>query len=681
MVTTLAPVISTVSTTTTGADGKPTTRLIVTTLTSMISTVTTTTTGIDGKPTAVIFTTTFPGQAITTLVTITTSTTQDDHIVVDGTVYTLTNSLGQPTATLTSLPAGVLRPATFITTTVTNSLGQPTATITTDVPISLSTTLLTFYDNGTPVRTQTQYILPPAPRPTYLYPPDNGGSPVPGKVIWVDPLTASAYFAGSFLPVLLATLLAIPIQILNTNLHAMTPFQALTRSGGVPVKDSLLLSSSGGENFLQARWAAVRLAYCHKEPVLLLSDLLLGLVVVLVSLASEGVGMTLEGDCEEGGFQGCYLSLAIVQGPARAAEGLLVAICLGVVGVGVCVGRSRSQWRSGVRSNPRCIAAVAGLLAASDGRVKELILGVDTPTDGKLVPAKGLRDWFGEQRFAMAESGGGIVVVGDPLRRRATFSSGQQRTPSGGLKRQYTNMTTRHKNTVVLEYGFRVLFLAILCGLLSIVVYYGSTQLRRDDLFEHFMDSQTFGVAFLFTGTGVVMDLFWDHFFSRTEMLEPYRRLARPTASTHADLIRPRSSNVFSGLFRAAVHGNVFAGAVASAGVLAKFVPIFLANVPFRLTLTWITFMTCTWISVTILSLMVVVLLVSFLVRWPYLPVDPGTIAGCMYYVCDSRMLADLKAVADLDEGARHRHLRDIGMRYRCGSMVGVSAKRRIGID
>lgn len=38
------------------------------------------------------------------------------------------------------------------------------------------------------------------------------------------------------------------------------------------------------------------------------------------------------------------------------------------------------------------------------------------------------------------------------------------------------------------------------------------------------------------------------------------------------------------------------------------------------------------WLAVTILSTMILVLLGSFLVKWPELPIDPSTIAGAMYY-------------------------------------------------
>jgi hypothetical protein len=41
---------------------------------------------------------------------------------------------------------------------------------------------------------------------------------------------------------------------------------------------------------------------------------------------------------------------------------------------------------------------------------------------------------------------------------------------------------------------------------------------------------------------------------------------------------------------------------------------------------------------------MILVLSVSLFVREPYLPVEPSTIAGCLYYVADSRFLGEREA-------------------------------------
>lgn len=48
------------------------------------------------------------------------------------------------------------------------------------------------------------------------------------------------------------------------------------------------------------------------------------------------------------------------------------------------------------------------------------------------------------------------------------------------------------------------------------------------------------------------------------------------------------------------------------------------------------------WVTLSLLSIMVVLIGSSFLVRWTRLPVDPSTIAGAMYFVVDSNLVGEL---------------------------------------
>jgi len=176
---------------------------------------------------------------------------------------------------------------------------------------------------------------------------------------------------------------------------------------------------------------------------------------------------------------------------------------------------------------------------------------------------------------------------------------------------------------------------------------------------------------------------------TETELLEPYRCLSqtghrspRFTSGPAANMIRPRSSSIFSGLFRAIANKNIFLSAVAFAGVLSKFLPVLLANVPFQLTLTWSTYVACTWASVSVLCLMILVMLSSFFIKRPFMPANPGTIAGRMYYVFDSWITEDFAGMRDLDEGERNWKVKNMPRAvYSFGKMVGVSGRRRIGVD
>ncbi|KAM7203081.1 hypothetical protein V8F33_002429 [Rhypophila sp. PSN 637] len=770
---------------------------VITTRISTVSTGTTTKTGPDGRTSLSTFTTTIP-----TLLPVTTPLpipTTPAAITFDGTVVTLTDSLGKPTGTVTELftggpgtghtrqtdtdrsdqPAqpnqsGQPRPTasasdlafsyrTRSTTIIyTNSDSVPTSTgvfTLTNLVVpgsAVSATFETVFDsaNHVPITTRTRYILPLAQTPTptrslsNLMPsraprPLNTSSIFPDSTIRVDQLTWQAYLAGSFAPVVLTTILSLLVQALSNTVRATVPFMLLSkdaqgRRNAIRAEDSLLLSLNAS-NILRID-QAVRLTWIHKEPLLLFCSALQVLGIILVSLSSEAVGMTLGGgSCRNNNFNGCYMTLAIVRGPARACEGILVVTAVIVLGVIISTRikfltellgiyktapdpagktasptthRSSKDWSllptHGTYGSPTSIFSTMAFLAGGNSRAVRRLLATQSAhhehyggiCERRFIKGTEVKSWFDGCHFMMNQRGEiGLATANnkeeEPSRTKTnTWTTALKKGVTlGSLKRSYTSFTTEYRKQSLLELGLRLMLLAVLASLLSIISYYGSTQLWLEDPLEKFMTSGTLGTSFLFTGAGGVIDLFWDSFFSDVELLEPYRSLSHNTASEPSpaqvqrsarNLFRPaRSSSTFSGLFRALANRNLFLSAVAIAGIFSKFLSILFANIPFRLTLTWTTFVVCTWTSVAVLGLMVVVLLSSFVFAKPYyMPVDPGTIAGRMYYVCDSWATRDLAGLADLDHEARKETIENFSKAfYKFGPMVGPSGTERIGVD
>ncbi|KAK3315981.1 hypothetical protein B0H66DRAFT_624787 [Apodospora peruviana] len=692
------------------------------------SIVTTTAVGQDGNPTVTVFTTTVPGQVITITVDGTRAAAllaSDDPsssggITVNGTVLTLTDSLGRPTATVTSLllPDGPGKTPYYhdslqtMTTTLTDSAGHPTATQTitsntvgrvNGAAVSpLSTTLRTMYDAaGIAVSTQTQYIIPGPPIPSS--PPASNNNPstpfynpldgtLPPNAVPVKPLSGSAYFLGSFAPTVLTTVLSLLTQIFNSSMRAMVPFLALlsggsSSGGGVSAEDSLLLPLEGN-NILRID-QTLRLAWRLKEPLLPLGHALQVLGMVLVALSSGAVGMALQGSCEKTSFTGCYLSLAVVRGPARAAEGILVGmlvIWVAIIWRVFVLVRRRSRVDDDGRKkkwswsllptdgNPTSILGAAAMLllvaagdCSSSMGLREVLVAAGGTSSKAIITEKEMSGWFKGYRFAMNTRGQVVMLLSSQVEQQEQQQQQQQQQQQadrdasttlgrggGSLRRRCCgdlHSRRRRRTRTLLGHGVKVLFLAVLASLLAVISYYGSTNLLSSlsNPLEQFMDSQTIGVSFLFAGAGGMVDWFWSGFFSRTEQMEPYRCLSQRARSDAArrrsNMIRPRSSSIFSGLFSAIANRNTYLGAVAFAGLLSKFLPVLLSNIPFRLTLTWTTYIICTWASVSILSIMILVMLSSSWIKRPEnMPVDPGTIAGRMYYVCDSWITEDLNA-------------------------------------
>lgn len=78
---------------------------------------------------------------------------------------------------------------------------------------------------------------------------------------------------------------------------------------------------------------------------------------------------------------------------------------------------------------------------------------------------------------------------------------------------------------------------------------------------------------------------------------------------------------------------------------------------------------------------MIAVISATFLVRWPYLPVDPSTVAGAMFYVCDSHMLETFEDLSRKDKKERNFQIRSTGSWFAYGQAAGTNGKRKMKID
>lgn len=334
-----------------------------------------------------------------------------------------------------------------------------------------------------------------------------------------------------------------------------------------------------------------------------------------------------------------------------------------------------------------------------------------------------------------------------------------------------------------------VVFLVLVTGLLILILYYENTIL--DTPFERFMDSQTYGVRFLFTAMGTGITTFWDYYFScglslllcpflslRSRLTKPllvvdicekqhFSQLQAaapnppdsidsaatsttnlsaattptnpttapapptdptlsprktPTATTTINtILSPIPSTELHALYHAFSRreaqpkDRLTLASVSMATFLSKFAPILLSGVPFRNTVTWKMHETYTWTLVCVLSYMVLVLGVLLLPRAVPLyllgrfrknaredtgidgrqlaPTPPTSIAGYMYYVCDSHMLRDFEGLSTASRKARDKAVLETnnsrghegdnagGRGYFMGTLTGVSGVNRVGID
>ena len=250
-----------------------------------------------------------------------------------------------------------------------------------------------------------------------------------------------------------------------------------------------------------------------------------------------------------------------------------------------------------------------------------------------------------------------------------------------------------------------VAFLFIHLSLLTIILYYEMTVYGdpSESPFEAFMDSQDFGVRLLFSSLGTLIAFFWESLFADIATEEPYRLMAAGPVGADV-LLHAQPSSPLEGLWQsvrpvtttrwtktARKKRNKFhLASVALASVLNKLLaPVLLSNIPFQISQTWTTHEICVWLSVVVLGYSTLVLVwhlfreVLICRRRPplNLPVHPQTLAGRMYYVCDSAVLADFARLSMLSARPRDERVSRSGHLYKFGPMVGVSGQRRVGID
>ncbi|KAK4219538.1 hypothetical protein QBC37DRAFT_457025 [Rhypophila decipiens] len=459
-------------------------------------------------------------------------------------------------------------------------------------------------------------------------------------------LTPNEYFAGAFLPTIVAIILGIPISIIDTNARLIQPFHAL-KLGGRCASSSLDLTFSGPINtfLMPCRLLLI------KQPVTSITSLLTWASWLLVPLASEAIALQVFGHCGRFSIEGCAVSLGVSSSPKNALVVLLAAMVILLL-ILLYVLR---DWHTGVYCYPWSIGGIATL--TTDAHLRKLI--GQRIQDGPEQVTKASKD----TRFRLGVSDHGYYTIMAEDRAQETGASpviSQRKTEISlpylsGMKKwthrakRAVSNTTRSSRTpfICLTYTWRVVFLAFHMGVLALVIYYRVAQNTRTADILGFKPG--FGSRFLFSALGKIISLFWSDFLISMATIHPFVLLSppHPPQPASSSILIPRPTNEFSVIYWTMTQlittkGNLkasFSLILASfVAILSKFLPVLMTNIPYTLQQTYPSYIVCTTISMAILSLMIVTLLGSILLmgNWPYLPSDPRTIAGMMYYLLNS---------------------------------------------
>ncbi|KAI1849346.1 hypothetical protein JX266_004841 [Neoarthrinium moseri] len=569
-------------------------------------------------------------------------------------VTTLTNSAGLPTLTSTSTPTAITIPTI---TTLTNSAGVATATMVTSV---LATPIVSTLTDSAGVATTTVTKYPVMPSSTSVAP----------RVYYIS---SAEYFVGFCLPTLLTTLVAIPIRILDLNAKLFQPWHELTHTSGATGRESLYLPTGG----LEADFNGLRSLFGGQALVFLTTVLLL-CSSLLTPLSAEAVVLHLRGNCPPGSAKGCTYELGIFSQPAKATIVLLGIMCFTVILLIIFLMR----WRTGVKTNPWNISGIAGL--TQNGHVRALFTHhlQSSVSSGKCTE-KSLKLIIADRRFKLGwfQNDSGQMEYGVMLYDQDLEGSPLHTDDAGLPEAEGFENSTRSRNNLPFMLGYvgRLIFLFLLSGLLGLILYYNNT--GDDTGFERFMDSQSFGTKFLFTSVGVVITLFWSSFVGSIAIISPYQLLAKQPQLAERSILLSLPTNSFSSVTSGFRRRHLLLAVVGLTAILSEFLTIFLSNIPYSVTQTWLASRVCAWGSISILATMVLVVAGSFLVRWPHMPVDPSTIAGAMYYVCDSWMLNNLEHISMLNRNERDWRVKTMDLKYRLGKHIGQTGAVRVGVD
>ncbi|KAI0204021.1 hypothetical protein F4808DRAFT_448795 [Astrocystis sublimbata] len=565
-------------------------------------------------------------------------------------VTTFTDEMGSViTSTDTPPPITSLQ-----TSTLTNSKGDVTGTQVATVLVKPSVTVETD-SAGNPTATVATYPVPPTVR-TAVYSID-----------------AAHYFMGTFLTTLIASILAIAVRILDTNVKSFQPWHALTHEQGTSGRDSLCLDTGGWRSLLMGlRSLAGGHAVVFLASVLSLSSAL------LVPVSAGAILLDLRGDgCKLGGSSAsnCAYVLSVSPTVSRATIGILAVMILATILLVIIVGR----WQLGVYTNPWSMSTLASL--SVNPNTRRMILDAATGPDTKRASSELRHQDFKLDNFrgAKGQMEYGIVALD---RFGGTGLSPHQNESSALTSRVEDEKFLGRKHSspfFMLGIVGRVCLFLFVSGVLILVLYYART--GGDTPFERFMDSDTFAVQFLFTGLGIVITLLWSGFFGAVSVMNTYQYLSEsPREAAQSVLLAP-PTNAFSGLWHSIRTRRIFLGLVSLTSIFSESLGLFLGNVRFQVTQTYFVNQLCTWAAVGIMSLMLLLLLVSWFLKWPHMPVDPSSIAGAMYYVCDDSVADRFEGLSTVNKKDRDRTVTGMGLLYEFSESVGAKGETRVGLN
>jgi hypothetical protein len=167
------------------------------------------------------------------------------------------------------------------------------------------------------------------------------------------------------------------------------------------------------------------------------------------------------------------------------------------------------------------------------------------------------------------------------------------------------------------------------------------------------------------------------------QTLTPFHRLARRSSLAGPTILLRKYNVPLTAFVMLFAQGHIFSASMAFVAFLAETLVVVLAAVPYTPGEILLEFFVCTYMSIGILSLMVIVLvgLVFWRRQLPYLPAAPDTLGGVISYLCSSRLLDKFDGHAELGNWELKKSVAVLGKKYTYGEYVGVDGQVRWMIE
>ncbi|KAI9889297.1 MAG: hypothetical protein M1814_005604 [Vezdaea aestivalis] len=188
----------------------------------------------------------------------------------------------------------------------------------------------------------------------------------------------------------------------------------------------------------------------------------------------------------------------------------------------------------------------------------------------------------------------------------------------------------------------------------------------NQNAFERWLNNgKHFGPRVFFSILGVLIYSQWKRLERDICILQPFRALNLGAPLAERSILIERTLSPFTTLFVSIRRKRVYCTLAALDGVLAEILIITLSGIPFNDGQLFTAFCVSVYLSISILSFMLLTLLAVFLRPGELkLPHTPNTIGSVLSYLCASITLKDFAGLSTLNNKMKSRRIKDMGRRY-----------------